>query len=107
MTISYVNNESRHRVEMYADDVLAGVEVYSLDGDVLTFVHTEIYEQFAGRHIGTLLASHVLDDARRQGLRVIPECPFIRSFIADHEAQYLDLVPLDQRERFNLPRDDS
>jgi predicted GNAT family acetyltransferase len=104
MAVTFLDNVARHRVEMYVDDVLAGVEVYRLDENVITFVHTEIFDDFAGQHLGSLLATHVLDEARRRALGVIPECPYIRKFIAEHVAQYLDLVPVEHREEFDLPR---
>jgi predicted GNAT family acetyltransferase len=38
---------------------------------------------------------------RRRGLRVLPFCPFVRSYIARH-SEYLDLVPEKQRAAFGL-----
>jgi predicted GNAT family acetyltransferase len=43
-----------------------------------------------------------LDAARRRKLAVIPECPFVRGWLAKHP-EYQDLVPADERERFGLP----
>jgi hypothetical protein len=34
---------------------------------------------------------------------VLPLCPFVRGYIAGHPDDYLDLVPEDQRENFQLP----
>ena len=57
----------------------------------IVFTHTVIEEQWNGRGLGTRLARHVLDEARRRGLRVRPKCPFIRSYIEGHP-EYADLV---------------
>lgn len=44
-----------------------------------------------------------LSEARSAGLSVLPFCPFVRSFIARHGDEYLDLVPGDLRDAFDLP----
>lgn len=46
--------------------------------------HTEIDPAFEGRGLGSRLARHVLDDIRSQGLRVVPRCPFLASFLQRH-----------------------
>jgi hypothetical protein len=43
-----------------------------------------------------------LDDARRRGLQVLPSCPYVRKVIAEDPDTFLDLVPADQRARFDL-----
>jgi hypothetical protein len=34
---------------------------------------------------------------------VLPFCPYVRKVIAENLSQYLDLVPVEERERFDLP----
>ena len=41
--------------------------------------------------VASHLAQVALDDARAQGLRVIPRCPFVADYIARHP-EYADLV---------------
>lgn len=79
------------RFEIFLDDVLAGhARFRDLDG-VRTFVHTQIDSQFEGRGLGGQLIREALDQTRAAGLRVIPECPFVRSFIEKHP-EYDELV---------------
>ena len=52
------------------------------------------------RGLAGRLVAETLDDARRRGLGVLPHCPFVRSYIDTHLAQYLDLVPPDRRAEF-------
>jgi hypothetical protein len=47
------------------------------------------------------LIAAVLEEARQQGVAVIPLCPFARAFIAGHP-EYLDLVPAGRRAEFGL-----
>jgi uncharacterized protein len=46
-----------------------------------------------------------LSEARWNGLAVLPFCPFVRGYIADHD-EYLGLVPVEMRSRFELTGDD-
>jgi uncharacterized protein len=42
-----------------------------------------------------------LRSARQRGLNVLPFCPYVRGFIAKN-SEFLDLVPEQDRARFNL-----
>jgi uncharacterized protein len=37
-----------------------------------------------GRNIGVRLVRGVLEDVRRQGLKVVPQCSFVRAFMTRH-----------------------
>ncbi len=39
---------------------------------------------------------------RDRGLAVLPDCPFVRGWIAKHP-DYADLVPADRRADYDLP----
>ena len=58
--------------------------------------------RFEGRGLGSQLVRSALADARRDGLAVLPFCPFVRSYIASHTEE-LDLVPENMRATFDLP----
>ena len=57
----------------------------------IVFTHTEVPDELAGKGIGGALARFALDHAREQGLRVVPHCSFVASFIKKHP-EYQDLV---------------
>jgi predicted GNAT family acetyltransferase len=80
---------------------LAGAIYYELQGDTIAVDHTEVDQRFEGQGLGSQLARQALDDMRRRGLRVLPFCAFVRSYIARH-GEYLDLVPEKQRAAFGL-----
>jgi predicted GNAT family acetyltransferase len=87
-----VNNTPDHqRFEAEIDNSLVGFAEYRLDGGSITFTHTEVHDDAEGKGVGSALAKAALDDARARGLRVIPRCRFIASYISRH-AEYLDLV---------------
>ncbi len=90
MTDGVVDNRTRNRYELTVDGATAFV-AYAREPGVITFIHTVVPEALAGRGIGSILATHVLDDARANGEKVIPQCPFIAAYIRRHQ-QYQDLV---------------
>jgi len=69
----------------------AGHLLFRREGDLVVLVHTEVDPAFEGRGIGGALARFALDDIRSAGLRVRPQCPFVRSWIDKHPG-YEDLV---------------
>lgn len=80
------------RYEAFVDGMLAGFAAYTLRGDEVVFVHTDVDDAFGGRGVGGALAREGLDDVRRRGLRAVPMCPFIAAWIRRHPG-YHDLVP--------------
>jgi len=57
---------------------------YRLEDGVITLTHTEVPEAVNGRGIGTALAKFALEYARREGLKVVPQCSFVAAFLAGH-----------------------
>lgn len=103
MSVTVRDVPEHHRYEIHDGDQRVGLSTYELDGDTITFIHTEIDPAFGGRGLGKVLVTAELDDARRRGLAVRPMCPYVRKVIAEDPDTYLDLVPAAQRARFDLP----
>ena len=101
MSATVRDNPEQSRYEIHDGDTLAGFSQYKLTGDRIAFVHTETDAAFAGRGMASRLVTGMLDELRQRRLAVLPFCPYVRKFIAEHPA-YLDLVPEDQRARFDL-----
>lgn len=85
-----INNEAKHRFESEIDGHTAVAE-YQRRGDTIIFTHTEVPEALAGQGIGGKLVGAALDQTRAAGLRVIPSCRFVASFIERH-AEYQSLL---------------
>ena len=77
------DNPAHHRYEAEIDGHLAYV-VYRREPGVITFVHTEVPKELAGRGVGSALARHVLEAARAEGVKVVPVCPFIAAWMKKH-----------------------
>jgi predicted GNAT family acetyltransferase len=84
-----VVNEAEQRFELQLDGRRAVLE-YVRRGDRMYLVHTEVPEELEGRGYGTALARAALEHARREQLRVVPRCPFVRSFMERHP-EYAEL----------------
>jgi predicted GNAT family acetyltransferase len=90
MSDEIIDNRARNRYELTIDGITAHVD-YARQAGVITFIHTIVPEQLAGRGIGSKLAQHVLEDARRNGEKIIPQCPFIAAYLKRHK-EFQDLV---------------
>ena len=77
------NNVEGGRFELEFDGHTA-LAYYALAPGVITFMHTEVPSQLAGRGVGSRLARGALEMVRAQGLKVVAECPFIAGFLAKH-----------------------
>lgn len=71
--------------------VVAGFSAYRRRGDRVVFTHTEVDDAFEGRGVGSTLVRGALDAVRDGGLRVVPLCPFVKSYIEQHP-EYADLT---------------
>jgi len=79
------------RYEATLDGDRVGEIAYTLDGDTVTMVHTEVAPHHEGQGIGSELVRRALEDVRDNGKKVRPQCPFVRSFLDEHD-EYRDLV---------------
>jgi predicted GNAT family acetyltransferase len=89
------DNPAQHRYEAHLDGHLA-VITYRREEGQITFIHTVVSPALEGRGVASKLVRTALDDARRQGLAVIPLCPYMVIFIRRHP-EYIDLVPIEER----------
>jgi uncharacterized protein len=101
MELRVADNPDMERFEIYADDEIAGFIDYRLRDSTMAFLHTQTDNRFRGHGVAGRLVQSSLDSARERRLAVLPYCPFVRSWIADHPA-YADLVPANRRADFDL-----
>lgn len=90
MTDIVRNNTGKNRYELSVDGHLAAT-YYRLADGVITFIHTEVPDALAGRGVGSKLIKGALDQVRAAGLKVVPQCPFVRAYIEKHP-DYADLL---------------
>lgn len=90
------DNAALSRYEI-TDDTgeLAGFSRYDrslIDGVEVTVIHhTLVYPDYQGQGIGSHLVRSELEDIRRRGGFVVPECPHVEGWI-DRHPDFADLV---------------
>jgi hypothetical protein len=85
------DNPTELRYELLLGGDVVGEIQYRLAPPAVVLVHTEVSPSLEGKGFGTRLVAGALDDVRARGLRVVPLCPFVRSYIRRHP-EYGDLV---------------
>ena len=58
--------------------------VYQREGSRLLLIHTGVPRALEGRGFGSKLVAAAIEEARRQGLTVVPLCPFARDWLVRH-----------------------
>jgi uncharacterized protein len=92
--IAVQDNPGESRYELLLDEQVVGEILYRLAPDHVVLLHTEVLPSLEGKGLGAQLVAGALDDIRARGLRVVPYCPFVRSYIRRHP-DYADLVGRD------------
>jgi predicted GNAT family acetyltransferase len=86
-----VDVPEKSRYELRLGGRLIGVAAYRRRDGRIAFTHTEVDESCEGCGFGSRLAEAALDDARRQGLEILPLCPFVAHYVERHP-EYQELV---------------
>jgi predicted GNAT family acetyltransferase len=84
------NNTAKSRFELDVDGYTA-FAYYRMAAGVITFVHTEVPTALSGQGIGSNLVRGALEYARSQGLKVVPQCPFVAAYMGKHP-EFNDLL---------------
>jgi predicted GNAT family acetyltransferase len=84
------DNPSKNRYEIVVDGEIAGSILYRRRPNRFSLIHTEIDPKFEGHGLGTRLVEGALTDIRAHGLRVVPICPFVQSYL-DRHPEFHDL----------------
>ena len=94
----------KSRYEVTADGTLAGFAEYREVDGVRVFTHTEVFDAFEGKGIGSTLARGALDAERAAGRRIVALCPFVDRYVREHADDYGDLVDTELTTRLKAGR---
>jgi predicted GNAT family acetyltransferase len=101
-TVKVDDRPDQNRYEIAIGDAIAYLDYRRRDDHVI-LVHTEVPEALRNQGLGSILAKHGLDEARRAGVDVIVKCPFITTWLRRHH-QYDDIVVARVREDGSIDR---
>jgi predicted GNAT family acetyltransferase len=76
------------------DGEVIGELRYRREQSAIALVHTEIDPAHEGHGLAGVLVEGVFNDVRERGLKIVPVCPYVRSWLSRHPDQ-LDLVTSD------------
>lgn len=74
-------NELMRRFELQLDGKTAVLEYVERDADVWVFTHTFVPPELRGRNVAAILTKFALDDARRQGKKIVAQCSYVAVFM--------------------------
>lgn len=78
-----VDNTAEQRYEFDLEGAKAFIEYLPGNG-LLILTHTEVPSQFKGQGIGKELVRAALEDIRKKGLHVVPQCTFVAQYIRNN-----------------------
>jgi uncharacterized protein len=88
------DNPTELRYELVDGETVVGLIRYRLEPGAMALIHTEIEPAYEGQGLASELVQGALEDLRNRGLRLIPICPYVRSWLERHP-EYADLVTAD------------
>ena len=83
MSEEVTDNVAQSRLELRADGSMAEL-VYRRNGRRLVLIHTGVPPELEGRGFGGKLVEAAIDQAAREGLTLVPLCPFAREWLDRH-----------------------
>ena len=86
LTITKEDGDRRGRYVAVLDGIDAEGEItFTHRGDgVISADHTGVPDELGGKGVAKALLDYMLDDARQNGFRIVPVCPFIRAQYQRH-----------------------
>jgi predicted GNAT family acetyltransferase len=84
------NNEAENRFELHSGGKMAFL-AYRRTPRGIILTHAETPAEIEGQGLGAKVVRAALEFARGQGLKVVPQCPFVAWYIRQHQ-EYADLV---------------
>ncbi len=88
--IEVTNQLEKQQFEISSEGQLAFLQYQLLDSQLI-LIHTEVPPELEGKGFGSALAKAGLEYARQNQLKVVPLCPFVRSYLQRHP-EYQDLI---------------
>jgi predicted GNAT family acetyltransferase len=86
-----VLNPDGKRYELWSGDRLDGFAAFRELPGKIEIYHTVILPELEENGLGGQLVAAALDDARAQGLTVLPTCSFVAWYLDEHP-EYADLL---------------
>jgi len=84
------DNTAERRYELDIDGEVAFLQ-YLRGTNRISLIHTEVPKDLEGHGFAAQLTQYALDQARAEGIRVNPICPYVQTYLRRHP-EYADLI---------------
>ncbi|CAK1598612.1 unnamed protein product [Parnassius mnemosyne] len=88
--LKVVNNVARQQFVVSLQSAEATID-YEKSGRSITFIHTNVPQQFQGKGVGKILGKYAFDYALDNKLDVICKCHFLAKYYNDNKINYKGL----------------
>lgn len=78
---AFHRNENKNRFELSVDNHIAFIDYVIQKDTIMTLTHTEVPKALGGKGVGKSIVESTLNYLKDNGFAVVPECPFITSYI--------------------------
>jgi predicted GNAT family acetyltransferase len=86
-----INEKGRGHFFIPGNGEKLGEMEISISGNNMTVYHTEVLPSMEGKGLAKELLTAMVTHARRNGLKVIPLCPFVHAQFKRHPGEYADI----------------
>ncbi|WP_425391049.1 GNAT family N-acetyltransferase [Ekhidna sp.] len=86
------DNRDQQRFELQVDGSIAFIQYKAGKSSEIYIIHTEVPDHLEGRGVGHKLVRESLEIIEATDNKIIPLCPFVRSFLKDHIEDYKHLL---------------
>ena len=85
-------NQEESRFELQADGNLAKIDFKKGSKGQYYMIHTEVPPALENKGIGHKLVRESLEWIEKNGLKIVPLCPFVRSFLRENLEDYKEII---------------
>lgn len=82
--LDLINDKEKKTYEFRTEGGVAAIEYVIRGAGTVFLTHTEVDPQLEGQGVGKELVRQTLEDIERNGMKVVPLCPFVASYMAKH-----------------------
>ncbi len=94
LKITYSESDTKGRYEASISGAVSAAEltISKVSSRLIIADHTFVPDDLRGRGVAQALASRLISDAREKGQRIVPLCPFIRSYAEKNREDLTDVI---------------
>ena len=74
----------RYEARIAGKDATGELTYRKLGVDAIVAEHTGVPQALRGKGIATALVERLVEDARTEGFKIVPKCPFVKALFDQH-----------------------